>query len=284
MSKILFPTDFSETATNAFVYALNLAQATDAEIFVLNCYEMPVLSTTSTGQPEMVQEVYTSIEMNHFDRFKNEVPTMRKIAEQNGMSNVKLTFIFEEGLLLGIIKKIINNEDIDFIVMGTDGANSLEKRILGSNTVNIMNNISIPILSVPNEAKFYHSEIKTIGFATMLKESDKKGIYTIAKIADKLGAQFKCLHILRDEKSDYEETLNRWVAEFTPLGVTFHTVLNRDLEQSVFFFIDEYNVDVMCIIKRQMNFFEKLFSSSLSKKLAYHSYVPVFVLREEQIN
>src|SRR5690554_7583991 len=62
MSKILFPTDFSETATNAFVYALNLAQATDAEIFVLNCYEMPVLSTTSTGQPEMVQEVYNSID------------------------------------------------------------------------------------------------------------------------------------------------------------------------------------------------------------------------------
>ena len=31
-----------------------------------------------------------------------------------------------------------------------------------------------------------------------------------------------------------------------------------------------------------MNFFEKLFSSSLSKKLAYHSYVPVFILREDK--
>ena len=282
MSKILFPTDFSETATNAFVYALNLAQATDAEIFVLNCFEMPVLSTTSTGQPEMVQEVYNSIELNHFDRFKEEVPSMRKIAEEQDLSNVKLTFIFEEGLLLSIIKKIISNEDIDFMVMGTSGASSFEKKLLGSNTVNIMNNINIPILCIPNEAKFYRSEIRTIGFATMLKDSDKKGIYTIAKIAGKLGAKFKCLHILRDEKSDYEDTLNSWVAEFAPLGVTFHTVLNRDLEQSVFFFIDEYNVDVMCIIKRQMNFFEKLFSSSLSKKLAYHSYVPVFVLREEK--
>jgi len=282
MSKILFPTDFSETANNAFVYALNLAKATDSEVFVLNCYEMPVLSTTSTGQPEMVQEVYNSIELNHFDRFKEQVPSMRKIADEHNLSDVKLTFFFEEGLLLGIIRKIIKEEEIDFIVMGTSGANTLEKKLLGSNTVNIMNNIDIPILCVPEEAKFYKSDIKTIGFATMLKESDKKGIYTIAKVAEKLGAKFKCLHILRDEKSNYEQTLNSWVAEFAPLGVTFHTVLNRDLEQSVFFFIDEYNIDVMCIIKRQMNFFEKLFSSSLSKKLAYHSYVPVFILREDK--
>lgn len=284
MSKILFPTDFSEPANNAFIYALNLAKATDAELFVLNCYEMVVLSTTSTGNPEMVQEMYQSIELNHFERFKEQVPLMRKTAEEHGLSDVKMTFLFEEGLLQGVIRKIIDEEGIDYIVMGTNGANSLEKKLLGSNTVNIMNKIDIPILSVPNEAKFSDSKIKTIGFATMLRESDKKGIYAIAKIAEKLGADFKCLHVLRDEKSDYDEILNAWVAEFAPLGVTFHTVLNRDLEQSVFFFIDEYDIDVMCIVKRQMNFFEKLFSSSLSKKLAYHSYVPVFVLREEKIN
>ena len=206
MSKILFPTDFSETANNAFVYALNLAKATDSEVFVLNCYEMPVLSTTSTGQPEMVQEVYNSIELNHFDRFKEQVPSMRKIADEHNLSDVKLTFFFEEGLLLGIIRKIIKEEEIDFIVMGTSGANTLEKKLLGSNTVNIMNNIDIPILCVPEEAKFYKSDIKTIGFATMLKESDKKGIYTIAKVAEKLGAKFKCLQILRDEKCIYEHT------------------------------------------------------------------------------
>src|SRR5690606_3087603 len=149
-------------------------------------------------------------------------------------------------------------------------------------TVNIMTKVDIPILSVPTEAKFTPSKIKTIGFATMLRESDKKGIYTIAKIAKKLGADFKCLHILRDENSDYDETLNACIAEFTPLSITYKTIMNHDLEQSVFYFINKYNVDMMCIVKRQMNYFEKLFSSSLSKKLSYHAYVPFFVLREEK--
>src|SRR5690606_33631113 len=279
MSKILFPTDFSETASNSFVYALHLAKATDAEIFVLNCYEMPVLSTTSTGQPELVQEVYNTIELNHFERFKGEVPLMRKLAEEHGLQDVQLTFLFEEGLLISILKKIIQKEQIDYIVMGTNGANTIEKKLLGSNVVNVMNNINIPILCIPREARFY--SLQTIGFATMLRESDKKGLRTIAKIANRLGASFKCLHVLRKDTKDYEPILNKWVEEFSPMGITFHTVLNSDIEQSVFFFIDEYDVDVMCIVKRQMNFFEKLFRSSLSKKLAYHSYVPVLILREE---
>lgn len=281
MSKILFPTDFSETAQNAFVYALNLAHATQSQIFVLNCYEMPVISTTSTGQPDLVQDVYNTIELNHFERFKEQVPLMRKVAEEHNRQDVELKFIFEEGILLSVIRKIVKDESIDFVVMGTNGAQTLEKKLLGSNTVNIMNNINVPVLTIPKEAKYYG--FNTIGFATMLRESDKKGIYTIAKIAKKLGAEFKCLHVLREEHSNYEERLNQWVAEFAPIGVTFHTVLNRDIEQSVFFFIDEYDVDVMCIVKRQTNFFEKLFRSSLSKKLAYHSYVPVFILREENL-
>lgn len=281
MNKILFPTDFSETATNAFIYALNLAKVTDAEIFILNCYEMPVISTTSSGQPELVQQVYNSIELNHFDRFKAQVPKMRELAQSNGLGDVEMKFIFEEGLLIGVLKQIIQKEQIDYIVMGTNGANTLEKKLLGSNVVNVMNNINIPILCVPKEAKY--KRLSTIGFATMLKESDKKSIHTISKVANRLGADFKCLHVLREDTNTYESLLNSWIEEFTPQGITFHTVLNKDIEQSVFFFIDEYDVDVMCIVKRQMNFFESLFSSSLSKKLAYHSYVPVLILREEKV-
>lgn len=280
MKKILFPTDFSETANNAFVYALNLAKATDAQIFVLNCYEMPVLSTTSSGQPELVQNVYNTIELNHFEKFKSKVPSMRSIAEEKDLADIQLKFIFEEGLLISVLKKIITDESIDYIVMGTNGANTLEKKLLGSNVVNVMNNINIPILCVPKEAKFH--SLKNFGFATMLKDGDKKGIRTISKVAKYLNANFKCLHVLREETNSYEKELNQWISEFTPEGITFHTVLNKDLEQSVFFFIDEYDIDVMCIVKRQMNFFEKLFSSSLSKKLAYHSYVPVLILREEK--
>ena len=43
MKKLLFPTDFSETANNAFVYALKMAKSIDAEVIVLHVYDLPTV-------------------------------------------------------------------------------------------------------------------------------------------------------------------------------------------------------------------------------------------------
>jgi len=278
MKKILFPTDFSETANNAFIYALNLAASINAEIYVLHTYEMPVLSTTSSGQPELLQNVYNSIELNHFDLYKAEVPKLRKLAEDIGKENINLTFLFEEGIMLTILKKIIKEETIDFIVMGTNGKSGIEKKLLGSNTVHVIEHIDIPILSVPKSAKF--KRLNNFGFATMLRETDKPGLQQIIKIATALKTDVSVLHVLRQEDPKIMDLLALWKKEFNADNVTFHTVLNKNLEESVFFFIDDQLIDVMCIVKRQLNFFEKFFTSSLSKQLAYHADVPVLVLKE----
>jgi len=278
MKKILFPTDFSETANNAFVYALHLAHSIGAEIYVLHTYEMPVLSTTSAGQPELIQNVYNSIELNNFENYKKEVPKLRKIAEDLNLHDIKLTFLFEEGIMLSILKRIIVEEKISFIVMGTNGNSGFEKKLLGSNTVHVIENIDIPILSVPAKAEF--KRLNHFGFATMLRESDKAGLHQIIKIAGSLNADVRVLHVMRKENPQTLQVLDQWKAEFNDANVSFHTVLNERLDESVFFFIDDQLIDVMCIVRRHLNFFEKFFTTSLSKQLSYHADVPVLVLKE----
>ena len=280
MKKILFPTDFSDTANNAFIYALKLAKSITAEIYVLNTYEMPVISTTSAGQPELIQNVYNSIELNNFENYKKQVPKLRSIAEDHDCGDIKLTFIFEEGIMLSILHKIIRDENIDFIVMGTNGNSGFEKKLLGSNTVHVMENVDIPILSVPRKAEF--KRLNNFGFATMLRDSDKPGLHQIIRIAKYLNADVKVLHVLRKENPDAMQVLNNWKDEFNDENVTFHTVLNEKLDESVFFFIDDQLIDVMCIVKRHLNFFEKIFTTSLSKQLSYHADVPVLVLKEQK--
>ena len=98
----------------------------------------------------------------------------------------------------------------------------------------------------------------------MLRESDKAGLKQIIKIADGLHADMKVLHVLRREDPKAMQVLENWKKEFNDSNVSFHTVLSEKLDESVFFFIDDQLIDVMCIVKRHLNFFEKLFSSSLS--------------------
>jgi nucleotide-binding universal stress UspA family protein len=53
MKKILFPTDFSETSNNAFVYALQLAKNIDAEVVTLHVYELPVVDYINVPLPKL---------------------------------------------------------------------------------------------------------------------------------------------------------------------------------------------------------------------------------------
>lgn len=278
MKKILFPTDFSKTAENAFLYALGLASAFKAQLLVINSYEMPVVSATNAGQPELVQEVYNSIELSGFERFKAQAPTLRKIAEDAGYDNIDVKFMYEEGTVPYVINTILEKEQIDLIVMGTTGDSSVENKLFGSNTVHVINNVHVPVLTVPKESK--SAELTKIGFATSLKSTEKTHLYKLIEIANMLNATVSCLHIVEEDEATNEQLLNEWITEFTPHNVRFHTYEADDFEQAVYDFIDDYNIKMFCVVKRQLNFIQKIFTSSLSKKLAYHSYTPLLVLRE----
>ena len=83
MKKILFPTDFSETANNALLYALSLAESQDATVYVLHVYELPIINGgISAG---LVQNVYDTVKFGQFENFKDNIPQLRKIAEENGL-------------------------------------------------------------------------------------------------------------------------------------------------------------------------------------------------------
>ena len=45
MKRILFPTDFSESATNAFVHALEFAHRVEGELILLHAFDLPVFDS-----------------------------------------------------------------------------------------------------------------------------------------------------------------------------------------------------------------------------------------------
>ncbi|WP_372472745.1 universal stress protein [Capnocytophaga sp. ARDL2] len=278
MKTILFPTDFSVTAENAFIYALQIAHQLKAQLIVFHHFEMPIVSSSHAGQPELINEVYETIEMNRFEDFKKEVSNLRKIADKRNLSDVEMTFLMEEGLFVTNVENIVEKESIDLIVMGTSGANNLEKKIFGTNAVRILENVTVPVLSIPAEA--HYEGVKTIGFATSLSESNKKALNIMVDFAQSINAELLCLHVMKKEDEQFDKVLKPWIEEFGPKGVTFHTAVNEDVEQGLFFLIDKYNVDALVTVKRKMNFLEKMFKTSLSNSMNTHSYVPILTFKE----
>ncbi|MEC4116037.1 universal stress protein [Myroides phaeus] len=277
MKKILFPTDFSETANNALIYALRMAENQKATLFVLHAYEMPVIS--ATANPVMVQDVYKTIELSNFENFKDQVPQIRDIAKKHNLDHVPMHFILEEGFLNTILKKRVKEEDIDLVVMGTNGNSGLDKKLLGSNTANAISTLDVPVLSIPHDAIF--DGIDSIAFTTLFTAQDKVTLEKILKIAKGFDATVKCVHVATAKDRVEASIIESWKANYKDENIKFYIVDSNDVEKSVFEFLDTENIDLLVSVKRNRSFFEKLFTSSMTKKLSYHNYVPVLAFHEE---
>lgn len=277
MKKILFPTDFSETANNALVYALKMADNQKADLYVLHAYEMPVIS--ATANPVMVQDVYKTIELGKFENFKDQVPQIRDIAEKHDLGHVPMHFILEEGFLNSIIKKTVKDEHIDLVVMGTNGNSGFDKKLLGSNTSNAISSLKIPVLSVPHDAVF--ENVNSIAFTTLFNTKDQETLDKLIPIATNFNAVVKCLHVNTEKSKVDADVVSEWRKKYEGQPIEFHFVPSNDVEKAIFDFIDEENIDLLVSVTRNRGFFEKLFTSSLTKKLSYHTHVPVLAFHED---
>lgn len=276
MKKILFPTDFSETANNALLYALSLAESQDATVYVLHVYELPIINGgISAG---LVQNVYDTVKFGQFENFKDNIPQLRKIAEENGFGHIPLKFILEEGNFLYIMRETIAEEKIDYVVMGTTGYSDIEKKIFGTNTINAMTSLKVPILSIPNHIKF--NGIKKIGFTTIFNDKDKEALYYLIEMANRHKARVQCLHVSKDGKYD-KEILEKWKNEFKDEPIDFIIKVNAEPVNAVLEFIQEAELDLLTVISRNKGFFDKLFAPSVSKKIASKNNVPLFVFHHK---
>ena len=271
MKRILFPTDFSETANNAFIHALEFANAVQGELILLHTFELPVIDNQFFPQNYMI--MYESLELAQFDMFKEEIPKLRAIALQHNLGTVPMSHRLMDGSLLYNIEKAITEDKINYVIMGTEGATGWSSFLLGSNTANVLDEIDIPILSVPSQAVY--RKVKTIGFTTRFRSKDKKALKKVLKLAKLYHAVVKCLYV-KTASSDVDTNLiEEWKAEFSTEAVTFNVVLSDDIEGTILDFILYKDIDILTMLSYKRGFFEGIVNPSLTKKLTKNFEIPI---------
>ncbi|MDH2206113.1 universal stress protein [Empedobacter sp. GD03644] len=278
MKKILFPTDFSETANNAFLYALNLAKSIDAQVYVLHVYELPMI--TGSLSAGLIQNVYETVELGSFDNFKDNIPQLRQIAVENDLNEIPIKFILEEGNFLYILREIIGEESVDFVVMGTDGNSGIEKMLFGSNTINAITSMKVPILSIPHGMSF--KGFKNIGFTTVFDQKDKDALKYLIEIANRHHAKIHCMHVSKDGKFN-QQAMKDWQDQFAGDPIVFEIYHDSDPVNAVLDFINEKQIDLLTVVSRNKGFFDKIFSPGFTKKIANKNITPLFVFHEQKV-
>lgn len=276
MKKILFPTDFSEVANNAFVHAIEFAKIVNGELILLHTFELPIYDNQFF--PENYNILFDSLQLTQFDMFKDEVPKLRAIAKERHLEKIKMSHRLMDGNLLYNIKTAIQEEGIDFVVMGTSGSTGWEAFFLGTNTGNVISVVDVPVLSVPLESKF--KKIETIGFTTRYRSKDKKALKDVLKIAKKTNATVRCLYVKTANSDVSDEEIQNWEEDFKGDPVVFSVIPSEEIKETIVDFILYKDIDMLAMMTYKRNFFVELFNPSLTQKFANALDIPILAMHE----
>ncbi|UTN03132.1 universal stress protein [Flavobacterium bizetiae] len=276
MKKILFPTDFSDCATNAFVHALEFAKLVNAELILLHTFEIPVYD--SQFFPENYAAIYSSIELAKFEVFKDEIPKLRAIAEERNLGDIVIKHRLMDGDLIYNLRNAVEEDNVDFVIMGSSGVTDWTKFFLGSNTSAVISEIKVPVLCIPADTKF--KKIKTIGFTTRYRDKDKAELRKVLDIAKKTNAKVKSLYVKTSSSDVSDVTIKEWEKEFAHENIEFLVLPSDEVKETILDFILYKDIDVLTTITHKRSFFEGLFDSSFTKKIAKEVSVPVLVMHE----
>lgn len=248
MKTIIVPTDFSATANNAADYAVHFAQQVNANrIILLHAYEIPVA----------IDPMMPGIQIPEIEGFKKgaeerlyqfRAGLIQKYADTNMVFDILAVY----GSILSALEDLSNQEPIEMVVMGITGGGALTETFIGSNTVHIAENSELPLLIVPANAPF--KPIQKLMFSCDFNDAEKYiPVEQIANIQALTNAS-----LLKFDESVH--------------GNHFMEAINQ--------FVDEQAIDLVISVPKEHAFFAKLFASSHTKQLAFHSHVPLLVLHK----
>ena len=278
--KILLPTDFSENASQAIKYALELYKDEKCLFYLLNVFHIKATDIESLIGMEPGSELFEATKKNS----QSELHRLLNVFAFGEKGNPNHTFqtisVFSEPLQA--IKTIVEEKDIELIVMGTRGQTNERSKIYGSTAIDVMEKIrSCPVIVVPQLAKqeLPKEIVFPTGFKTGFKKRELNYLIDIAKICN---ASIKILHVsesetLTEKQANHKKLLDEY---FEDVNHSFHNLTQISVPAAINCFVESRESDMVAFINRKHRFFASILNQPLVKGIAYYSKVPILVMHD----
>lgn len=275
MEKILVPFDFSVSSSWGFYYAYELAASIDAEIIVVNMY-LP--ATEATYSLEKLQA--------DASRRKTEILAHLKAATQYpttaNKKMVKISYDIGYGEKVEI-SDYAKRQNVDLIVMGTNGNEKAINKLLGSNTSMVIENAHCPVLAIPNGTSF--KAIQNIAYATNFDAKDIESITQLGKVAKVTNSTLHCIHVNlfsegaeSNKSAAFEADLK---TNLEGLPVVFNSWSAHNVEDGLEIFCRVNQIDILAMLTHNRSTWNKLFGEhSVTKSMAMRNKLPLLAFHD----
>lgn len=274
MSKtILHPTDFSECAENSLQYALFMAKKMSCKIKLLHALDYSEVSVTSRNAQSMLKN---SKELE--EEAKNRLLEIGTRIQNEG---VVCEITIHSGRIGNWLPEYSEEAGAEYIVMGTTGAGSFKNKLLGSNAFEIIKKTKTPVLCVPKDAR--KENLSNFLYLQDAKTKDIDQLLSLAKLAEHADAQIKVVHFSIENASEGKQQLERLQKELElksnfPFNYSIQSV--KDVTEGIKEEVSKNKPDLIALVMRNQNFFQRLFKGSLTETLVNQSEIPLLVFAD----
>ncbi len=273
MKNILIPTDFSFCARNAIQYAIDCFGHKEVQYYFLNTYEQVSSSAT------MMVSLIDRMREDSVNGLKNEVDYFQNILPNTAKPIISLT---EYGALRNVLSKKVVDNNIDFVVVGTKGADGFDKFITGSNASDLIRAVNCPLIIVPENHRFI--KIRTIGFAADFERIMNHSVSnSIDSFLQDFDSQLVVVNIRKEgEELDLEKGAARVNLHSLFKGKRFmvSNIENKNIVEGINNFGKDYDIDLLVMLARKHGFFESIFRKSITKEIAMMGELPLIIINE----
>lgn len=285
--EILFPTDGSDEAASVFEHVLEIADAHDSTIHILN-----VADTTQVSVARIQGEVIDVLEQEG----EEIIQEAAERAEERGITTVAEVI---QGKPFRTIIEYANSHGVDIVVLPTHGRSGLERFLLGSTTERVIRRTEVPVLSIrPDADSAIEYPFKNILVPTDGSDCANQALALSVDVAKAEGATLHLLSVIAiaslgvDVRSEiHTDTLEERASDLIDEARAFAENAGVDsvsgsiefgpsVNKVISSYVEDHNVDLIVTGTHGRSGFDRYIMGSVTEDLIRTAPVPVLTVRE----
>lgn len=273
MKKILVPVDYTPASEAAAEYAVSFASSINCEIVLFHAMQVPV----PTSEIPPVYFTGPELEIENREKIQGYAKALKeKFPDASIRSEIRYDFVKD-----GISEMAKTTSEFRMIFMGITPAGGFMQMFPGGTAVNLINEINIPLVIVPGDAKY--KQVKRIVAAVDTEAIDlmKQG-KPLRDLTLLSGSEIVFAHIIEKDEQLTEARKDKFRSQIEGAfkGLTPSIVFQSgpDLYKGLEEVAESQNADMLVMFHHKRGFLKSLFSIEHTRKYAYMTRIPLVVL------
>lgn len=269
MNTVFAPVDFSDASINALSFAAELSIRASARLVVISVLE-------KDEDEELAKRKLMLIESD----LKNNLG-----------AGLKWEAVLATGKFMATLIKLIKVQQPDLVVMGTKGASGIKRILVGSNTVKVIAKTKVPVLVIPELARFEDFLRKgknRVVLATDLEVLENEQTLGILKEISMLilSPKIRVLSVREknSELSDLKKIERDFLLSFFNPEIESErvTIFSNDVISGINFYLnDNFDCGLLAMIARDSG---TLIQKHYTREMAARTELPLLILHDAKIS